>query len=100
LTILFSLQLEKEKQLIKMLKEVLNTPYFYFSSYDLTHTLQRLTDVDEGFYKMSQVMRADERFLWNHHLLEEFTEEEIRHFCVPVMMGCKSFQFCFVLSHS
>jgi len=72
-----------------MLQQVLNTPYLYFSyTYDLTHTLQRLHSMAPEFLQMSLYERADSRFVWNGYLLRIFQRQDMRRYCLPLMMGC------------
>ena len=45
-----------------MLQESLNTESFYYStSFDLTHTMQRLETVDSEFFNDGLCARADQR---------------------------------------
>lgn len=47
---------------LHMVENVLATPGFYFSySYDLTHSIQRLHDINPEFWQQSLVERADYR---------------------------------------
>ncbi|KAI2529227.1 SAC1 like phosphatidylinositide phosphatase, partial [Homo sapiens] len=63
-------QLQDNKTFLAMLNHVLNVDGFYFSTtYDLTHTLQRLSNTSPEFQEMSLLERADQRFVWNGHLL-------------------------------
>ncbi|RMX42694.1 hypothetical protein pdam_00011856 [Pocillopora damicornis] len=55
---------------LSMVQSVLQTSSFYFScTYDLTHTLQRLSRTSPDFLQMPLFERADPRFVWNGHLL-------------------------------
>lgn len=62
-------QRQHNESYINLVRNVLNTPYFYFStSYDLTHSIQRLTGIvaaksEAVFYNLSLVQRCDTRFL-------------------------------------
>uniref|UniRef100_A0A8D3DNK2 SAC domain-containing protein n=1 Tax=Scophthalmus maximus TaxID=52904 RepID=A0A8D3DNK2_SCOMX len=68
---------------------VLHTDGFYFATdYDLTHTLQRLANTSPEFQEMSLLERADQRFVWNGHLLREFiAQPELHKFVFPVIHG-------------
>ena len=74
---------------LSMVQSVLSTPYFYFSyTYDLTHTLQRLYYTAEDFLQMSLNERAEQRFVWNQHLLQDLIlHQEAGQFCLPLMHG-------------
>lgn len=75
---------------LSMVKSVLNTESFYYSTtYDLTHTLQRLNQPPPGFLTVSMAERADPRFFWNSYLVEEFSRsnDNLRKFCTPIMQG-------------
>ena len=74
-----------------MIEQVLRTEAFYFSySYDLTHTLQRLQNSSSEFFSKPILERADQRFVWNRHLLSAFsTNQSITRFALPVIHGCK-----------
>ncbi|XP_056376206.1 phosphatidylinositol-3-phosphatase SAC1 isoform X2 [Hyla sarda] len=88
-------QLQDNKTFLSMINHVLGIDGFYFStSYDLTHTLQRLSNTSPEFQEMSLLERADQRFVWNGHLLREFSAQpEIHKFAVPVIHG-------FIIIHS
>ncbi|KAF2983922.1 hypothetical protein EK904_005281, partial [Melospiza melodia maxima] len=83
-------KLQDNKVFLSMLNHVLSVDGFYFSTtYDLTHTLQRLANTSPEFQEMSLLERADPRFVWNGHLLREFiAQPEIHRFATPVMHGC------------
>lgn len=71
-----------------MLKQVLDTPHFYFSyTYDITHTIQRLHSMSPAFLGLGLYERADSRFVWNGHLLKNF--KKAQHYCLPLILGCK-----------
>ncbi|XP_019857883.1 PREDICTED: phosphatidylinositide phosphatase SAC1-A-like [Amphimedon queenslandica] len=77
---------------LAMIHRVLDTAGFYYSySYDITHTKQRLHQLstdNNGFYQLPLFNRADERFVWNGHLLREFVAQpELDQFCVPLLHG-------------
>ena len=76
---------------VSMIDKVLSTPYLYFSyAYDVTHTLQRLHNTMPEFLQMPLHERADERFVWNRHLIRDLaTQPELARFVLPIMHGCK-----------
>ncbi|XP_072880423.1 phosphatidylinositol-3-phosphatase SAC1-B isoform X1 [Hemitrygon akajei] len=82
-------QMLDNKTFLTMLNNVLNTDGFYFSTtYDLTHTLQRLANTSPEFQEMTLLERADQRFVWNGYLLREFAAQpELHRFAVPVIHG-------------
>lgn len=88
-----------------MIRRVLDTPWFYYSnSYDLTHTLQRrnqLLQTKPNFSQLSLYERADERFVWNSHILRDFVvQPELRRFTVPLMHGFMAIEGCMVNGHA
>uniref|UniRef100_A0A3P8VS02 SAC1 like phosphatidylinositide phosphatase b n=2 Tax=Cynoglossus semilaevis TaxID=244447 RepID=A0A3P8VS02_CYNSE len=82
-------QMQDNKTFLSMIKNVLQTDGFYFATdYDLTHTLQRLANTSPEFQEMSLLERADQRFVWNGHLLREFiAQPELHKFVYPVVHG-------------
>uniref|UniRef100_A0A2K5QG92 Phosphatidylinositol-3-phosphatase SAC1 n=1 Tax=Cebus imitator TaxID=2715852 RepID=A0A2K5QG92_CEBIM len=86
---LTDIQLQDNKTFLAMLNHVLNVDGFYFSTtYDLTHTLQRLSNTSPEFQEMSLLERADQRFVWNGHLLRELSAQpEVHRFALPVLHG-------------
>uniref|UniRef100_A0A6P7H2B5 Phosphatidylinositol-3-phosphatase SAC1 n=1 Tax=Diabrotica virgifera virgifera TaxID=50390 RepID=A0A6P7H2B5_DIAVI len=101
-----SLNLSPEKQAdnevyLSMIEQVLTTPFQYFCyDYDLTHSLQRLRDISPDFWKQSLWERADQRFVWNGFLLSPFRNVISKKFCLPLMLGFVSINFCVVNGHS
>lgn len=90
-------QLKDNVDYVNMIELVLGTPYFYFSyTYDLTHTLQRLHTITPDFMAQSLLERADQRFVWNNHLLSAFHSPEFRNFCLPIMLGFISVNLCLI----
>ncbi|XP_069469454.1 phosphatidylinositol-3-phosphatase SAC1 isoform X2 [Ambystoma mexicanum] len=89
-------QLQDNKIFLTMISHVLSVDGFYFStSYDLTHTLQRLSNTSPEFQEMSLLERADQRFVWNGHLLREFSAQpEIHRFAIPVIHGFIAVHSC------
>ncbi|XP_019735514.1 phosphatidylinositol-3-phosphatase SAC1-B isoform X1 [Hippocampus comes] len=82
-------QMLDDKTFLSMISNVLHTDSFYFATdYDLTHTLQRLANTSPEFQEMSLLERADQRFVWNGHLLREFiAQPELHKFVYPVVHG-------------
>ncbi|XP_041798661.1 phosphatidylinositol-3-phosphatase SAC1-B [Chelmon rostratus] len=82
-------QMQDNKTFLSMINSVLHTDGFYFATdYDLTHTLQRLANTSPEFQEMSLLERADQRFVWNGHLLREFiAQPELHKFVYPVVHG-------------
>nr|CAI5836938.1 unnamed protein product [Callosobruchus analis] len=82
---------------ISMVEHVLSTPFFYFSySYDITHSIQRLHDIQPDFWQQSLMERGDHRFIWNRHLLNPFRSVPARRFCLPIMHGFVSINQCVI----
>uniref|UniRef100_A0A8C6L6I9 SAC1 like phosphatidylinositide phosphatase b n=1 Tax=Nothobranchius furzeri TaxID=105023 RepID=A0A8C6L6I9_NOTFU len=82
-------KMQDNKTLFSMINNVLHTDAFYFAtSYDLTHTLQRLANTSPEFQDLNLLERADPRFVWNGHLLRDFiTQPELHQFVFPVIHG-------------
>nr|XP_060483867.1 phosphatidylinositol-3-phosphatase SAC1 [Panthera onca] len=93
---LTDIQLQDNKTFLAMLNHVLNVDGFYFSTtYDLTHTLQRLSNTSPEFQEMSLLERADQRFVWNGHLLRELSAQpEVHRFALPVLHGFITMHSC------
>ncbi|UJR27975.1 hypothetical protein I4U23_009233 [Adineta vaga] len=82
-------QLKYNNKYLSMIEIVLRTEAFYFSySYDLTHTLQRLHTSSSEFLSKSFIERADQRFVWNRHLLNSFiSNKSLAQFTLPLVHG-------------
>ncbi|CAF3328579.1 unnamed protein product [Rotaria socialis] len=82
-------QLKYNEKYLSMLAVVLHTESFYFSyTYDLTHTLQRLQTSSPNFHSTPFIERADDRFVWNHYLLRQFSNNRsIIRFALPLIHG-------------
>lgn len=91
-------QMQDNKTFLSMMKNVLQTDGFYFATdYDLTHTLQRLANTSPEFQEMSLLERADQRFVWNGHLLREFiAQPELHKFVYPVIHGFITMKSSFI----
>ncbi|KAK5862813.1 hypothetical protein PBY51_018173 [Eleginops maclovinus] len=89
-------QMQDNKTFMSMINNVLHTDGFYFATdYDLTHTLQRLANTSPEFQEMSLLERADQRFVWNGHLLREFlAQPEVHKFVFPVIHGFIAMRSC------
>ncbi|KAJ8041094.1 Phosphatidylinositide phosphatase SAC1-B [Holothuria leucospilota] len=72
-----------------MLRFALSGNHFYFcTSYDITHSMQRLYNTSPEFLQMPLLERADQRFVWNGHLLRDLSvQPELSKFLIPVMCG-------------
>ncbi|ELK33358.1 Phosphatidylinositide phosphatase SAC1 [Myotis davidii] len=93
---LTDIQLQDNKTFLAMINHVLSVDGFYFSTtYDLTHTLQRLSNTSPEFQEMSLLERADQRFVWNCHLLRELSAQpEVHRFALPVIHGFITMHSC------
>ncbi|CAD7090352.1 unnamed protein product [Hermetia illucens] len=81
-------QKKQNETYLQMVRKNLDMPIFYFSyTYDLTHSLQRLNSMPPDFLKNGMLDRADERFVWNGHILKNFKCPEMRRFALPLMVG-------------
>lgn len=88
-------QISSNQQYIGMITKVLSTPYFYFSySYDLTHSMQQINSFNTDFFLKPLHERADERFIWNRKLVEQFDTPGVALFCVPILHGFISINKC------
>lgn len=88
-------QISSNQQYIGMITKVLSTPYFYFSySYDLTHSMQQINSFNADFFLKPLHERADERFIWNRKLVEQFDTPGVALFCVPILHGFISINKC------
>ncbi|XP_052060415.1 phosphatidylinositol-3-phosphatase SAC1-like isoform X2 [Mytilus californianus] len=82
-------QTTDNKTYVNLVEHCLKTESYYFSTtYDLTHSLQRLSNTSSDFVSMPLHERADSRFTWNGHILKELTQQpELHRFCLPVLHG-------------
>lgn len=86
---------------LNMVEQVLSTPFHYFSySYDITHSIQRLHDISPDFWLQSLWDRADQRFVWNEHLLQPFKNLNLKNFCLPLLHGFISINQCVINGHN
>ncbi|XP_025422349.1 phosphatidylinositide phosphatase SAC1 isoform X2 [Sipha flava] len=87
-------QVQMDREYLNMVKQNLNTPYYYFSyTYDLTNTMQRLYNTSAHFVNVPICERADQRFLWNYYLLNNFNLDH-QEFCVPIIHGFIAINNC------
>jgi len=57
---------------IALLRHIINSKSFYFSyTYDLTHSLQRISTFSDLQKSQHSVLRADPRFFWNLHMAQD-----------------------------
>uniref|UniRef100_F6YM78 Phosphatidylinositol-3-phosphatase SAC1 n=2 Tax=Ciona intestinalis TaxID=7719 RepID=F6YM78_CIOIN len=87
---------------LALLNNALSFKDYYFStSFDITHSMQRLALADAGFLLEPLSTRADHRFFWNRHALHDFLDRpELSKFTVPFMHGFISITSCFVLGRT
>ena len=90
---------QDNQQYLAMVHRVLSTHGFYIShTYDLTHSLQRkhhLMRTKPNFLQLPLHERADERFIWNSHLLRDLVvQPELRRFIVPMIHGFVAIKTC------
>ncbi|KAK7114539.1 hypothetical protein V1264_000589 [Littorina saxatilis] len=81
---------------LSLVEMMLKTESFYFSpTFDLTHTLQRLHNTSPDFNSLALHERADQRFVWNGHVLKELTQQaELGQYCLPVVLGFIEISSC------
>ncbi|KAF7258500.1 hypothetical protein EG68_03982 [Paragonimus skrjabini miyazakii] len=73
---LSDVQVQDERVYCQMLETVLDMDGFYYSTtFDITHTQQRLSDTPPEFKKKSLSERCDARFTWNRFLLSNWSEQ-------------------------
>lgn len=82
-------QIQDNSAFVSMVETVLSAESFYFStSYDLTHTVQRLANTSPDFRQIPLHERADMRFMWNGFVLKELIQQaELSRFCLPIVHG-------------
>lgn len=79
-------QKSQNETYVSMVNAMLNTPFFYFSyTYDLTHSLQRLSNVNNDFYSVTYLK---ERF-FQYYLLNSICSACFSQFLKRVFL--KSF---------
>ena len=83
-------QCETNRKYTEMMKQVLSTPYFFFSyNYDLSHSRQRFEETIASSSEMmaqSLVQRAETRFVWNWKMMEGLRANPSLHrYCLPMI---------------
>ncbi|GIY70231.1 phosphatidylinositol-3-phosphatase SAC1 [Caerostris darwini] len=89
-------QVQYNKNYISMVYAVLKTPHFYFSyTYDISHSLQRLHNTSPDFVQMPLFQRADQKFIWNSHIMRDFlAQQELQNYWLPVIHGFIAIKQC------
>lgn len=84
-------QIGENETYLSLIQMVLATDFNYFStSYDVTHTHQRLSMTDASFLQQAMWLRADHRFLWNRHLLLSLSassKSDLSKYLMPIVHG-------------
>ena len=77
-----------DDQYIAFYDEVVLSKSLYFSyEYDLTHSLQRCSDLQQTKRSQHQVLRTEYRFFWNFFLAEDLINSLACDVLVPVISG-------------
>ncbi|XP_015043580.2 phosphatidylinositide phosphatase SAC1 isoform X1 [Drosophila pseudoobscura] len=83
-----AIQRKENETYLQMLRKTLDTKYFYFSyRYDLTHTMQRRRELLGQPQRLGLLQRADPRFVWNGHVLQQFHCDKMEKFQLPLIHG-------------
>ncbi|KAH8415487.1 hypothetical protein KR222_000935 [Zaprionus bogoriensis] len=83
-----AIQRSENEHYLKMLRKTLDTKFFYFSyRCDLTHTLQRKRDLTAKQLEEGLLQRADQRFVWNYFVLQQFGCVNMERFQLPLILG-------------
>ncbi|EDV39515.2 uncharacterized protein Dana_GF24443, isoform A [Drosophila ananassae] len=85
-----AIQRKENETYLRLLRQTLDTKYFYFSyRYDLTHSLQRQRELGpfRGANSTGLFQRADQRFVWNGYVLQQFGCEKMHRFQLPLLLG-------------
>ncbi|ELT87336.1 hypothetical protein CAPTEDRAFT_220075 [Capitella teleta] len=95
-------QVQDNTRYVAMVEHVLAMDSFYFcTTYDITHTMQRLYNTSPDFVRMPLHERADVRFVWNNSMIREFAQqEELSQYCLPVMLGFVEVRSCIAKGHA
>lgn len=84
---------------LSMMRQVLDTPFYYFSySYDLTNTLQRIAAIESDGNNIYH--HADKRFVWNNGLLEKYYYPELQRYTLPIIHGFVSINNVTINNHA
>ncbi|XP_014783783.1 phosphatidylinositol-3-phosphatase SAC1 [Octopus bimaculoides] len=91
-------QITDNRVYLTMVESFLKTDGFYFSStFDLSHSLQRLANTSPDFMNIPLFDRGDPQFIWNGHITRELAQQpELGKFCLPVVHGFVSIRSCTV----
>ena len=77
-----------DRRFLSMYSEIINTKTLYFSyTYDLTHTLQRISEFSPLLKSQHLVQRAEYRFFWNYSFADELISAKAFEVIVPVISG-------------
>merc|ERR1711976_159551 len=95
-------QVTDNNRYVVMVEHVLAMESFFFcTSFDLTHTMQRLFNTSPEFLHMPLHERADVRFTWNSNMLRELAQQpELAQYCLPIMLGFVAVKPCSVKGHA
>jgi len=98
---LSELQLTDNRTMVNMVESVLNLKSYYFATdFDITHSLQRLSNTSPEFLQMPLHERADQRFVWNNFMLRDLAlTPEAYRFTLPIMLGFVETRQCVVAAH-
>ncbi|KAM3178932.1 hypothetical protein ACTXT7_001608 [Hymenolepis weldensis] len=93
-------EMEAETCYLNMLTFMLNMEGMYFSdTYDLTVSQQRLSEFGPEYKHLNLYERAEKQFLWNHYLLEDWSQVlhdvektngmsfSIQNYLTPIILG-------------
>uniref|UniRef100_A0A182U2I6 Phosphatidylinositol-3-phosphatase SAC1 n=1 Tax=Anopheles melas TaxID=34690 RepID=A0A182U2I6_9DIPT len=99
LTHLSESQKEQNETYLAMMRQVLDTPFFYFSyGYDLTNTMQRIGSNPKVGDNVSLFGQSDKRFVWNVGLMENFPL--LVRYVLPIIHGFVSINDVTVNGHA
>jgi hypothetical protein len=88
-------QQEDEFKYRKMIETVLSIDGIYFSySHDLTHSMQRISQMKPEEKSGPLWARVDPRFWWNRALVQDLVQANLHQWILPVMMGFVEIHSC------
>jgi hypothetical protein len=95
-------QLQDNARYLSMIETILGFESYYFSTtFDLTHSLQRLSNTSPDFKHLPLHERADTRFMWNGFVLRDLMQQpELSRFCLPVIHGFVNINDCCIKGRS